>query len=117
MPIYEYQCTSCGQEFTAIRRITDETLPECPACKSGQVTKKISLSAFHLKGSGWYKTDYAKSGAGGNGKPAKKPSDSGESRGSESKGSESKGSDTSAAGDSSASTPAAKPASSDKPAA
>jgi len=78
MPIYEYQCGGCGHEFTAIRRITDETMPECPECHRGPVEKKISLSAFHLKGSGWYKTDYAKT-AGGTGKPAKKtPEASGE---------------------------------------
>ncbi len=76
MPIYEYQCTGCGHEFTAIRRITDETLPECPECHKGPVQKKISLSAFHLKGSGWYKTDYAKSGSSGNGKTHKKPTES-----------------------------------------
>ena len=81
MPIYEYQCTGCGHEFTAIRRITDETLPECPECHKGPVQKKISLSAFHLKGSGWYKTDYAKGSNSGGGKGAKKAAEasSGES--------------------------------------
>jgi putative FmdB family regulatory protein len=76
MPIYEYQCESCGVEFTAIRRITDDTVPACPKCGAAKVQKKISLSAFHLKGSGWYKTDYAKngSGSGGGGSP-KKPGD------------------------------------------
>ena len=93
MPIYEYQCTGCGHEFTAIRRITDETLPECPECRKGPVEKKISLSAFHLKGSGWYKTDYAKNGSSGNGKPHKKPADAsaeGSSAPAESKPAESK---------------------------
>jgi putative FmdB family regulatory protein len=99
MPIYEYQCTGCGHEFTAIRRITDETLPECPECHKGPVQKKISLSAFHLKGSGWYKTDYAKSGSSGNGKPHKKATES-STEGSSS--SESKPAES-------------KPASSDKP--
>lgn len=77
MPIYEYQCATCGEEFTAIRRITDDTVPACPKCGADKVQKKISLSAFHLKGSGWYKTDYAKNGSGsGAGKSPKKPGES-----------------------------------------
>lgn len=59
MPIYEYRCEACAEEFQAIRRITDDSRPPCKACGSDQVVKKISLSAFHLKGTGWYKTDYA----------------------------------------------------------
>jgi putative FmdB family regulatory protein len=58
MPIYEYQCSSCQHTFEQMRRITDETTPDCPTCQSGDVHKLISLSAFHLKGSGWYVTDY-----------------------------------------------------------
>lgn len=100
MPIYEYQCSACGEEFTAIRRITDDTVPECPACKSAKVTKKISLSAFHLKGSGWYKTDYGKSGSSGNGKPSKKHADE----------SAPKSREAGATSDGAASTPAAQPA-------
>ncbi len=58
MPIYEFQCDDCEQVFEQMRRITDDTLPGCPACESGNVRKLISLSAFHLKGTGWYVTDY-----------------------------------------------------------
>jgi putative FmdB family regulatory protein len=64
MPIYEYRCEACEHEFQAMRRITDDTLPGCPACESEDVRKKVSLSAFHLKGSGWYLTDYARKGEG-----------------------------------------------------
>lgn len=92
MPIYEYRCEACGREFQAIRRISDDTLPRCRACGSERVAKKVSLSAFHLKGSGWYKTDYAKDKAGVNPKAGGEAS-SAESTGSkagESKAGESK---------------------------
>ena len=60
VPIYEYQCLDCGKEFEVMQRITDEPLSECMCCKSkGNVKKLISHSSFHLKGTGWYVTDYA----------------------------------------------------------
>ncbi len=57
MPIYEYQCTKCGDEFEEFQSITDDTIPKCRACK-GKAKRLISHSSFHLKGSGWYVTDY-----------------------------------------------------------
>ena len=59
MPIYEYQCTKCGEVFEAFQKITDEPLTECKFCHS-KVEKLISHSSFQLKGSGWYLTDYAR---------------------------------------------------------
>lgn len=61
MPIYEYACKKCGN-FEVTQRITEEPLKKCPTCGT-KVTKLISPSAFHLKGSGWYVTDYGKNGA------------------------------------------------------
>ena len=61
MPIYEYNCKRCG-DFEVTQRMTEDALKKCPTC-GAKVTKLISTSAFHLKGSGWYMTDYAKSGA------------------------------------------------------
>lgn len=61
MPIYEYNCKRCGN-FEITQRISEDPLKKCPTCGT-KVTKLISPSAFHLKGSGWYMTDYAKSGA------------------------------------------------------
>lgn len=57
MPVYEYQCTECGQIEEAFQKISDAPLETCPQCKGG-LKKLISQSAFHLKGSGWYVTDY-----------------------------------------------------------
>lgn len=62
MPIYEYICQKCGKEFEVLQKFSDEPVKKCIHC-SGKVEKKISSSAFHLKGSGWYKTDYASSSA------------------------------------------------------
>ncbi|MCL2669554.1 MAG: zinc ribbon domain-containing protein [Syntrophaceae bacterium] len=58
MPIYEYKCNKCGKEFELFQRITDPAAKSCKFCK-GSVRKKVSLSSFQLKGSGWYVTDYA----------------------------------------------------------
>jgi putative FmdB family regulatory protein len=58
MPIYEYECTKCGKTTEAIQRFSDPPLKNCSQC-SGELHKLISMSTFHLKGSGWYVTDYA----------------------------------------------------------
>ncbi len=59
MPIYEYYCERCNDEFEVTQKITDDPLKECPRCQ-GPVRKLISQSSFVLKGSGWYLTDYAR---------------------------------------------------------
>jgi putative FmdB family regulatory protein len=58
MPIYEYQCDACGQVVERWQNISDAPLTGCAAC-GGSLHKIISSCAFHLKGSGWYVTDYA----------------------------------------------------------
>ena len=57
MPIYEYKCKKCGKEFELFQGIADPAAKSCRFCK-GPVHKLMSLSSFHLKGSGWYATDY-----------------------------------------------------------
>jgi putative FmdB family regulatory protein len=69
MPIYEYRCPTCG-DFDVMQKITEKPLRKCPRCKKGKVTKLISQTAFQLKGTGWYATDYANKGR-DDGKPAK----------------------------------------------
>ena len=59
MPIYEYVCKKCGNGFELMQKISDPPAKKCPSCGGG-VEKKLSLSSFQLKGSGWYATDYAK---------------------------------------------------------
>jgi len=58
MPIYEYECTKCGRVSEAMQRFSDPPLAECTECHGG-LRKLISMSTFHLKGSGWYVTDYS----------------------------------------------------------
>jgi putative FmdB family regulatory protein len=59
MPIYEYQCQKCGKDFELFRAVREPADPVCKFC-GGPVRKQISLSSFHLKGSGWYVTDYGR---------------------------------------------------------
>ncbi len=70
MPIYEYQCQSCGKHLEIMQRYTDMPLANCPDC-GGPVRKLISSTSFVLKGTGWYKTDYASSGSGEGGRGRK----------------------------------------------
>ena len=58
MPIYEYKCQSCGRVVEAFQKFSDDPLTTCEC--GGGLQKLISLNSFHLKGSGWYVTDYAK---------------------------------------------------------
>jgi putative FmdB family regulatory protein len=62
VPLYEYQCPACGN-FEVIQKFSDAPLSACPTCGQG-VSKLPSAPAFHLKGSGWYLTDYARKGNG-----------------------------------------------------
>ncbi len=69
MPIYEYECEKCGRIQEAWQKISDAPLTRCEQCR-GKLHKIISQSSFHLKGSGWYATDYAgKSGSSGANSP------------------------------------------------
>jgi len=61
MPIYEYECEKCGHRFEKIQKFSDPPLEVCEKC-GGPVHKMQSAPAFQFKGTGWYVTDYAKSG-------------------------------------------------------
>jgi putative FmdB family regulatory protein len=58
MPIYEYQCEKCGSSLEALQKFSDAPLDVCEKC-GGALHKLMSQSSFHLKGTGWYVTDYA----------------------------------------------------------
>jgi putative FmdB family regulatory protein len=57
MPLYEYQCKTCGLVFEARQKFSDEPLSACREC-GGQVAKLISRTGFTLKGDGWYDQGY-----------------------------------------------------------
>jgi len=86
MPIYEYECTKCGNVEEALQKFSDKPLTRCGHC-NGKLTKLVSQSTFHLKGSGWYVTDYANKSK-ESAKPSKKET--------QSKSAESKSSDSGA---------------------
>ena len=69
MPLYEYQCEECGARSEHLQRIDDPAPGSCDACGAkGSLRRLLSSPAFQFKGSGWYVTDYARSGGGKAGK-------------------------------------------------
>ena len=58
MPIYEYECLSCGHRFEHLQRVDDPPLTTCSHCGQNSLKKCVSLSGFRLEGKGWYSTDY-----------------------------------------------------------
>ena len=61
MPLYEYECESCGKRFEKIQKFSDPPADVCAHCGKGPVRKLLSSPAIQFKGSGWYITDYARS--------------------------------------------------------
>lgn len=59
MPVYEYECSSCGGRFEVTRKFSDPELASCTLCSAPSIRKILSPMAFVLKGGGWYATDYA----------------------------------------------------------
>lgn len=66
MPLYEYQCETCGR-FEVIRKFSDDPLAACPTCGK-PIQKLLSAPAIQFKGTGWYITDYARKNGTGAGK-------------------------------------------------
>lgn len=77
MPTYEYACQKCGHEFEIHQSMKDEPLKKCPKCKKAGLKRLVGAGAgLIFKGTGFYITDYRKSGAKSEG--AEKPSGGGE---------------------------------------
>ena len=62
MPLYEYKCEACAHRFERIQKFSDPPVETCPQC-AGHVKKLLSAPAIQFKGSGFYITDYGKSGS------------------------------------------------------
>lgn len=58
MPIYDYQCTSCGHKAEVMRKISAPSTEACPECGAEAFSKQLSAPSFQLSGSGWYATDF-----------------------------------------------------------
>ncbi|WP_148716812.1 FmdB family zinc ribbon protein [Chitinolyticbacter meiyuanensis] len=69
MPIYAYQCTSCGHKDEHLQKMSDTALTECPSCHAASYTKQVTAAGFKLTGTGWYATDF-RGGSGGTSAPA-----------------------------------------------
>ncbi len=65
MPNYDYKCDKCGHQFEEFQTMMEEPLKQCPRC-GGDVRRMIGAGAgLIFKGSGFYITDYKKSGTSG----------------------------------------------------
>ena len=78
MPLYEYECSKCGNRFEIIQRFSDDPVRvhsegEDSSC-DGSVRKLLAAPAIQFKGTGWYVTDYGRGGK----KPPKESAESGE---------------------------------------
>jgi putative FmdB family regulatory protein len=71
MPIYEYVCETCGSEFEVMQKFSDPELTSHECGQQSKVRRKLSLTAFHLQGGGWYASGYGNGSAGKNGDSAK----------------------------------------------
>lgn len=61
MPLYEYECSTCGQCDTVLQRLNQEAperLRTCNMTAGCSIRRKLSAPAVHFKGSGFYETDY-----------------------------------------------------------
>jgi putative FmdB family regulatory protein len=110
LPLYEYKCEKCGNQFEKIEKHSAPTTQKCPKC-GAKAQRMISAAGIQFKGSGWYVTDYKgkNSGAtsvegpsdGGSAKSEEKSADAktAESKTGEAKSTESKSSDSKPSGE------------------
>ena len=88
MPLYEYECETCGKRFELIQKFSDPPADTCPTC-GAHVRKLLSSPAIQFKGTGWYVSDYPSKtrseGSSAGGSEKKSPSPSGDSKPTESK--------------------------------
>jgi putative FmdB family regulatory protein len=62
MPIYEFECSACGDTFERLQKLSDPDPSVCPACGASRVKRRLTAPAFRLAGKGWYETDFKKDG-------------------------------------------------------
>lgn len=62
MPIYAFECTSCGHQFDKLQKLSDPDPSHCPSCSTASVKRQVTAPVFRLAGSGWYETDFKKDG-------------------------------------------------------
>ncbi len=62
MPIYGFECDSCGHRYDRLQKLADPDPTECPACGATALRRQLTAPSFRLAGSGWYETDFKKDG-------------------------------------------------------
>ena len=62
MPTYEYKCPKCGTEFEAFQKMSARPVAKCPKCGARAVRLMSAGAGLVFKGSGFYLTDYGRSG-------------------------------------------------------
>lgn len=58
MPIYAYECGACGAAHDFLQKMSEGPKRKCPSCGALRLRKQVTAAAFHLKGTGWYATDF-----------------------------------------------------------
>ena len=58
MPVYTYQCESCGVRFERLQGFNDPALTYCPECNKKALRKVYTPVGIVFKGSGFYSTDH-----------------------------------------------------------
>lgn len=73
MPTYEYECGGCGHRFEVfIPKITDPPAKKCPKCARRARARISGGAGVIFKGSGFYSTEYRKTGTDGSKKTSRK---------------------------------------------
>ncbi len=62
MPIYGFECESCGHQFDRLQKLSDTDPTHCPMCEKETLRRQLTAPQFRLAGSGWYETDFKKDG-------------------------------------------------------
>ncbi|MEC5115011.1 MULTISPECIES: FmdB family zinc ribbon protein, partial [Xanthomonas] len=50
MPIYGFQCTTCGHAFDRLQKMADPDPQTCPACAAATIKRQVTAPSFRLSG-------------------------------------------------------------------
>lgn len=62
MPTYAFKCAVCKYELDLVKKMSEPDPIKCPCCREEELKQVIASSPFHLKGDGWYETDFKDKG-------------------------------------------------------
>jgi putative FmdB family regulatory protein len=65
VPLHRNECAQCGCEFRVLELPGTEDGAVCPACGGRNVRRLLPHVALQFRGSGFYRTDHARSRRGG----------------------------------------------------